>query len=345
MNEFIRWGKFNLVGAMGMSVQLAALSFFNRMMAGHYLFASAVAIELTVLHNFMWHLHYTWRDRRDCGTRLRQLVRFHLSNGSTSMVGNLALMRLLVHGGHLPLLLSNFIAILCCSIANFFLGNNWAFSRVRKTDRFSKSKIAGPASIHNLTVALMLFLFTCATANAQTRLPPQTSTSTPPTLLPDAPKSQPTPTPPYHSDPSATYLYHVGAFCGVGASTSPAASKPTAGCGVGMTFVPLPVFIEVGIMGPQANRSYLSGYISLDSSIPLSRSSSTYLPMAIVGYSRLFETGHAIDSGLALALPRFSNHRDDIKSLRIELRDYWVFANPAQHNIMLRVGWMGEEAD
>ncbi len=112
-----------------------------------------------------------------------------------------------------------------------------------------------------------------------------------------------------------------------------------------MTLVPLPVFIEVGIMGPQANRSYLSGYISLDSSIPLAPSSSTYLPMAIVGYSRLFEIGHALDYGLALALPRFSKHRDDSKSLRIELRDYWTFANPTQHNIMLRVGWMGEETD
>jgi hypothetical protein len=57
-----------------------------------------------------------------------------------------------------------------------------------------------------------------------------------------------------------------------------------------MTIVPLPVFIEVGIMTPQANRSYLSAYLSLDTSIPLARSSSKYLPMAMVGYNRLFET-------------------------------------------------------
>jgi hypothetical protein len=112
-----------------------------------------------------------------------------------------------------------------------------------------------------------------------------------------------------------------------------------------MTLVPLPVFIEVGIMAPQANRSYLSRYISLDGSIPFAPLSSKYLPMAIVGYSRLFETGHALDYGLALALPRFSKHRDDSKSLRIELRDYCTFANPTQHNIMLRVGWMGQETD
>ena len=128
MNVFLRWGKFNLVGAMGVAVQLAALALFNRWAAGHYLYASAAAIELTLLHNFVWHVHYTWRDRRDSDTRLHQFVRFHLSNGLVSMAGNLALMRLLVDEARLPLLVSNLVAILCCSMANFCLGNNWAFA-------------------------------------------------------------------------------------------------------------------------------------------------------------------------------------------------------------------------
>jgi len=67
--------------------------------------------------------------------------------------------------------------------------------------------------------------------------------------------------------------------------------------------------------------------------------------MAIIGYSRLFETGHSLDYGLALALPRHGKHEDDGKSLRIELRDYWTFATPTQHNVMIRVGWMVEESD
>jgi putative flippase GtrA len=135
MNPLLRWGKFNLVGAMGMGLQLAALALFNHWMAGHYLYASVAAIELTLLHNFIWHLHYTWSDRRDGATRLRQLVRFHLSNGLVSMLGNLILMRLLVHEARLPLLVSNVIAILCCSVANFCLGNNWAFAEACKADQ------------------------------------------------------------------------------------------------------------------------------------------------------------------------------------------------------------------
>jgi putative flippase GtrA len=128
MNPLIRWGKFNLVGAIGMAVQLTTLALLNRCAPGHYLYASAAAVEITLLHNFIWHLHFTWRDRRDNSALLSQLTRFHLSNGLVSIVGNLALMRILVHEAHLPLLISNCIAILCCSIINFSLGNNWAFA-------------------------------------------------------------------------------------------------------------------------------------------------------------------------------------------------------------------------
>jgi putative flippase GtrA len=128
MNTLMRWGKFNLVGAMGAAVQLTALALLNRWTGGHYLLASAAAIEITLLHNFIWHQHYTWRDRRDRTAWLRQFVRFHLSIGLVSMLGNLVLMRLLVDRAHLPLLLSNVIAIVCCSLANFRLGNNWAFA-------------------------------------------------------------------------------------------------------------------------------------------------------------------------------------------------------------------------
>jgi putative flippase GtrA len=126
-----RWWKFNLVGAVGMALQLAALAVLSRWMPGHYLIASAAAVELTLLHNFAWHLHYTWCDRNNFALCTR-LLRFHFSNGSVSLVGNLVLMRLLVQEARLPVLVSNSIAILCCSLVNFYLGENWTFAAARK---------------------------------------------------------------------------------------------------------------------------------------------------------------------------------------------------------------------
>jgi putative flippase GtrA len=128
VNNFVRWCKFNAVGAMGMAVQLGSLALVNSLTGGHYLVATAAALELTLVHNFIWHLHFTWRDRRDRSALAGQFIRFHLSNGLVSMAGNLTLMPLLVKGMHIPVVASNAIAILCCSLVNFCLGHNWAFA-------------------------------------------------------------------------------------------------------------------------------------------------------------------------------------------------------------------------
>lgn len=127
MKTLIRWSKFNLVGVLGMAVQLTVLALLNRRWPGHYLWTSGVALEVTLLHNFVWHQRFTWCDRSELSQWPRQLLRFHLSSGLVSLVGNLALMRVLVHDAQVPIVISNIIAIMSCSILNFYAGNRWAF--------------------------------------------------------------------------------------------------------------------------------------------------------------------------------------------------------------------------
>jgi putative flippase GtrA len=124
-----RWLRFNLVGVFGMGVQLTALAVLSRCLPHHVLLATAVAIELTLLHNFTWHVRYTWRDRGDGGSVMQRLTRFQLSNGLVSIAGNLAVMHVLVSKTHLPVVAANVVAILSCSVANFWLGDRWAFRR------------------------------------------------------------------------------------------------------------------------------------------------------------------------------------------------------------------------
>jgi putative flippase GtrA len=128
MSLLARWCRFNAVGAMGVVVQLAFLAVLNRWTGGHYLLATAAALEVTLMHNFLWHLHYTWRDRSHSSAILRQLVRFHLSNGTVSLVGNLGLMPVLVSSARMPVLVADGVAILICSLANFGLGHTSAFA-------------------------------------------------------------------------------------------------------------------------------------------------------------------------------------------------------------------------
>ena len=41
------------------------------------------------------------------------------------------MVRVLVHEAHVRVLVANVIAILCCSIVNFYVGNRWAFADIQ----------------------------------------------------------------------------------------------------------------------------------------------------------------------------------------------------------------------
>lgn len=125
----VRWCKFNLVGGIGIGVQFAALFFLRSILNFNYLLATAIAVEAAVIHNFVWHEQFTWSDRVESSWRrsLPRLVRFNLTTGAVSILGNLALMKILVGEGHMNYLLANAIAIAVCSIANFLVSEEWVF--------------------------------------------------------------------------------------------------------------------------------------------------------------------------------------------------------------------------
>jgi putative flippase GtrA len=125
----VRYLRFNLVGALGIGVQLAALGLLHVILGVGYLWATALAVETAVLHNFFWHESWTWRDRAGPGGRSRidRLIRFHLTNGLTSQAGNLVFMAALVGGLGLPVLVSNLVAIAGCSLLNFTLAHILVF--------------------------------------------------------------------------------------------------------------------------------------------------------------------------------------------------------------------------
>jgi putative flippase GtrA len=49
-----RWIKLNLVGGMGIAVQLLTLLLLKTGIGLQYLIATALAVEIAVIHNFLW---------------------------------------------------------------------------------------------------------------------------------------------------------------------------------------------------------------------------------------------------------------------------------------------------
>lgn len=58
-----RWLKFNLVGGIGIVVQMLTLVMLKTGLHFNYLLATALAVETAVIHNFFWHERFTWADR------------------------------------------------------------------------------------------------------------------------------------------------------------------------------------------------------------------------------------------------------------------------------------------
>jgi len=131
---FFRWMKFNTVGGIGIGVQLAALAVLRSWLKLNYLLATGLAVEIAVIHNFVWHERFTWADRPAArlAHSLIRLAKFNASNGAVSIVGNLLLMRLLVGKLKFNYVVSNCVAIVACSLLNFLLGDRFVFEEQAK---------------------------------------------------------------------------------------------------------------------------------------------------------------------------------------------------------------------
>jgi putative flippase GtrA len=121
-----RWMKFNLVGWIGIGVQLAVLTALKSGLHFNYLWATALAVEAAVIHNYLWHQRFTWVDR-PAGSEILRFARFNLTTGVFSIAGNLALMKLLVDVAHVQYLLANIITIATCSLLNFVVSDRLVF--------------------------------------------------------------------------------------------------------------------------------------------------------------------------------------------------------------------------
>src|SRR2546425_2165444 len=127
MVHFIR---FNVVGVLGFALQSSALFILTHSVHPvGYLAATAAAVELAVLNNFVWHQRWTWKDRPSAttGETLRRLLKFNITNGAVSITGNLVFMSILVGRAGLPIAGANLASVAAWPVCNFFLADRIAF--------------------------------------------------------------------------------------------------------------------------------------------------------------------------------------------------------------------------
>jgi putative flippase GtrA len=128
-----RWVSFAGVGLMGFGVQVAVLGLLTAVAGLATAAATAIAVEAAVLHNFVWHERWTWRDRvggagGGPAPIVRRLVRFHAGAGIVSVAGNITITVVLVEWLHVPVVLANACAVGLLSALNFQLADGCVFT-------------------------------------------------------------------------------------------------------------------------------------------------------------------------------------------------------------------------
>ena len=124
-----RWASFAGVATIGLAVQLGALALLTGWAGLPAPVATAMAVELTVLHNFAWHEWWTWRDRARTmpGRWPLRLARFHAASGLVSLVGSVALTLALVEWLHAPIVFANACAVAILGLVNFVVADRFVF--------------------------------------------------------------------------------------------------------------------------------------------------------------------------------------------------------------------------
>jgi len=164
--------RFIAVGALGFAVQITAFAILTTVGQWPWLPATIVAVELAVVHNFLWHDRWTWRDRsgarhpsslaghRGVESRTTRFVRFNMTTGLTSIAGNAVLMAVSVGVMRLPGAAANVLAVGTMSVVNFVVSDRWVFPPARPT--FARLPAASMRTVLAAIIAAM-----CAASTVQ----------------------------------------------------------------------------------------------------------------------------------------------------------------------------------
>jgi putative flippase GtrA len=126
-----RWARFASVGMIGFAVQLTLVHLLTSVVGLDYRVAIVFAVEAAILHNFVWHERWTWRDRIMGSSRqaaYARFVKFNTASGLISIVGNVFFTAVFVELAGAPVLAANVAAIACLTILNFFAADRLAFA-------------------------------------------------------------------------------------------------------------------------------------------------------------------------------------------------------------------------
>jgi putative flippase GtrA len=123
-----RLARFSVAGSIGFVVQVATLWLLISFTGIHYLVASAMAVELAIVVNFVWHQRWTFKDRAyGAYSAIGRLLKYNGLTAITSIFGSVLVTGLLVETFTIPVLFANMISVVVLGGLNFIGADKLVF--------------------------------------------------------------------------------------------------------------------------------------------------------------------------------------------------------------------------
>lgn len=140
--EFV---KFCIVGASGVLINLGAYAFLTRSAGMPHYLGSPLAIELSIITNFILNNAFTFQKRNAGYGLKRRFAQFHMVSGIAGIV-NFATLLVFVGLG-LYDILGQFTGIALGTFINYYLNSRWTWKEFEKSGTFAlDAKSAGAAA-------------------------------------------------------------------------------------------------------------------------------------------------------------------------------------------------------
>jgi putative flippase GtrA len=133
MNAAKRGRRFVAVAMLGFVLQISMLMLLARVVGLPDGWATLAAVAAAIVHNYFWHVRWTWADRSGGGLLAHtvQFVRFAGVAGAMCITANVAITAIGAEWLKLPLPVANLIAVALFGTANYAALNRIVFAERR----------------------------------------------------------------------------------------------------------------------------------------------------------------------------------------------------------------------
>lgn len=127
--NILRFIKFCIVGASGVGVNFGVFWLLHSQFNVYDLIANPIAIEISILSNFLFNDIWTWGDRRQIGIKalLGRLVRYHVVTSAVAALTDMLALWVLTRFFEMNPYIAKAIGIGLGTVLNFTLNHFWTF--------------------------------------------------------------------------------------------------------------------------------------------------------------------------------------------------------------------------